>query len=194
MITMGYETAADSSAIEHLLDQEFGPDRHGKTCQRLRDGQMPAADLALVLRRGDQVVGTLRFWDILIGGRSRALLLGPLAIDQSLQGTGLGSKLMRNGLNLVASHQHRAVLLVGDEPYYRRFGFNPALTLDMTLPGPVDRSRFLGLEVVPGALAGVSGLITPLNQALPLSIRPPVSAVFAGLFDPEFDPSLTAGL
>jgi predicted N-acetyltransferase YhbS len=186
MITMGYEASTDIVAIEALLDQEFGPDRHGKTCQRLRDGQVPAAHLALVLRReseqGSQVVGTLRFWDILVGQKTRALLLGPLAVDHSLQGTGLGSKLMRHGLNLAAAGQHGAVILVGDEPYYRRFGFRGDLTQGMDLPGPVDRARFLALELKAGALASASGMISPLQVPFAETLRRPVADVFGGIF------------
>jgi predicted N-acetyltransferase YhbS len=177
MITMGYEASTDIVAIEALLDQEFGPDRHGKTCQRLRDGQVPAANLALVLRReseqGSLVVGTLRFWDILVGQKTRALLLGPLAVDHSLQGT---------GLNLAAAGQHGAVILVGDEPYYRRFGFRGDLTQGMDLPGPVDRARFLALELKEGALASASGMISPLQVPFAETLRRPVADVFGGIF------------
>lgn len=190
MMIMGKETAADAVAIEALLDREFGPGRHLKTCQRLRDGQTPASDLALVMRDGDDLVGTLRFWDILIGGQTRALLLGPLAIDARLHGTGLGSHLMRRGLTMAAALHHRAVILVGDEPYYRRFGFEQRFTTDMTLPGSVERARFLGLELTRGALAAASGAITPLRQAAVPYLVAHGETRFGGLFDPEFDPSL----
>ena len=53
-----------------------------------------------------------------------------------------------------------AVILVGDAPYYARFGFTRDLTLDMALPGPVDLDRFLGLELVPRALASAAGTVT----------------------------------
>ena len=94
-----------------------------------------------------------------IGGTTPALLLGPIAVAPHWQGGGLGSKLIRMSLNKAAAAGHRAVLLVGDAPYYNRFGFTRGLTLGMALPGPVDLDRFLGLEVVPGALAGVTGVV-----------------------------------
>lgn len=187
MVTLGHEVPHDIPQVEALLDQVFGADeRMKKTCQRLRDGQAPSEGLALVLRDdAGAVVGTLRFWDVVVGGETRALLLGPLAIDPSLQSSGLGSKLMRHGLNLAAARRHQAVILVGDEPYYRRFGFDPNLTLAMDLPGPVDRARFLALELVAGSLSGAAGMIAPLEPAAGL----PCGMVF----DPEFDPSLTLG-
>lgn len=186
MITLGHETETDVTQIEALLDLVFGAEeRLRKTCQRLRDGQKPADGLALVLRDGDRIVGTLRFWELLIGGQTRALLLGPLAVDPSLQGTGLGSKLMRHGLNLAAARHHQAVILVGDEPYYRRFGFQAHYMGNVDLPGPVNRDRFLGLELVEGALADVSGMVAPLEPALGLPC--------GMLFDPEFDPALGLG-
>lgn len=161
MTVLDREVPGDAGRIERLLDLCFGPDRHLKTCQRLRDGQMPAPGLALVLRDGDAIVGTLRFWDVMIGHSGRALLLGPLAIDPSLQGSGLGSKLIRHGLNLSAVAGHRAVILVGDPAYYQRFGFSAGLVDGVSMPGPVERPRFQGLELSVDALRGSAGMVCP---------------------------------
>lgn len=183
MTILDREAPGDAGCIERLLDLCFGPDRHGKTCQRLRDGQTPSDGLALVLRDGDAVVGTLRFWDLSIGGTTRSLLLGPLAVHPDLQGLGMGSKLIRHGLNLAAVAGHGSVILVGDAAYYQRFGFDAALVEDVVLPGPVERQRFQGLEIRPGALAAASGLARAIGHGAStgLSIGDHADARFIGL-------------
>lgn len=159
MVTIDLEGAADSGAIEHLLDESFGANRHRKTAQRLRDGQAPVQGLALVAREGGRLIGTLRFWSVRIGNQHRALLLGPIAVDATCRGRGVAAWLINTGLARAQAMGHRAVILVGDAPYYGRFGFAAAVTDGMTLPGPVDRARFLGLELEAGALAGVAGRV-----------------------------------
>ncbi|HYG89758.1 MAG TPA: N-acetyltransferase [Azospirillum sp.] len=158
------EEPQHAAAIETLLDTAFGPDRQKKTAYRLRDGVAPIPELCLVALGHDdlgneRLKGTIRYWPVSIGGMTPALLLGPIAVDPALQGSGLGSKLIRMTLNKAAAAGHRAVLLVGDAPYYERFGFTRALTQNLQFPGPVDLDRFLGLELVPGALDGVSGMV-----------------------------------
>lgn len=178
------EEPRHSAAIEALLDRSFGSDRHNKTAYRLRDGVAPLPDLGLVALEhddhGEEVLqGTIRYWPVSIGGFVPALLLGPIAVSPHLQGAGLGSKLIRMSLNKAAAAGHRIVLLVGDAPYYSRFGFSRRLTMDLQLPGPVDLDRFLGLEIVPGALDGVSGMITPWTSTAPGDLAIPVPGAFA---------------
>lgn len=153
------ERMSDVAARERLLEDAFGPARFTKTCQRLRDGAAPPRDLALVATDGRQLVGTLRFWNIQAGDRP-ALLLGPLAVAEAHRCEGIGGRMIRAGLFRARRLGHGAVLLVGDAPYYARFGFARRLTTGLAMPGPVDEHRFLGLELVPGALAAARGLVT----------------------------------
>lgn len=157
-MTVVGERMEHAPAVERLLDVAFGEERWQKTCQRLRDGQVPRTDLSLVALAGDALVGTVRLWTVL-AGRRRALLLGPLAVDPAWRSQGVGSALMTEAVARAQAAGDRAILLVGDAPYYRRFGFRPELTRGLTLPGPVDRDRFLARELVPGALAGARGLV-----------------------------------
>ena len=161
MITIELERPDDAAGIEDLLDRAFGVERHGKTAQRLRDGQRPARGLAFVARERGRPIGTLRFWSVRIGRLHRALLLGPIAVDPDCRNRGIGARLITTGLARAKSLGHRAVILVGDAPYYERFGFSSVLTAGMVLPGPVDRARFLAIEFVTGALAGAGGLVVP---------------------------------
>jgi predicted N-acetyltransferase YhbS len=150
------ESRVDATARERLLDAAFGTSRFEKTSERLRAGRIPA--FAFSLKDNGKLIGTIRLWGIMAGGVP-ALLLGPLAVAKSHEGQGLGSRLMRHALNQAAVAGHTAVILVGDAPYYSRFGFSRATTENLVLPGPVDADRFLGLELVPGALDNAFGLV-----------------------------------
>ncbi|MGL4635196.1 MAG: GNAT family N-acetyltransferase [Beijerinckiaceae bacterium] len=165
-LTLQAETRFDVVARERLLDTAFGLSRFEKTSERFRDGYMPADGLAFSLKENGVLIGTIRLWNI-NAGSAPALLLGPLAVAASHEGQGLGSKLMRHALTHAALRGHKAVLLVGDAPYYARFGFRADLTTALELPGPVERARFLALELVDGALAEAAGMVTATGQRMP---------------------------
>jgi predicted N-acetyltransferase YhbS len=157
-IALHQETAQDFHAREALLDLSFGQERWRKTCERLRENRLPAEGLAFAAQKNGRLVGTLRFWSI-AAGEHDALLLGPIAIDPSLRSCGLGGRMIRHGLFTARALGHGAVLLVGDAPYYQRFGFSRDGAENLELPGPVDLARFLALELQPGALDGARGLV-----------------------------------
>ncbi len=159
MIEILPEAPGDAPAIETLLDNSFGVERRMKTAERLREGRMPADGLALVARDGVRLVGTIRLWHVDAGGVP-ALMLGPVCVRCQWQGRGIGAALIETSLKRAEALGHGAVILVGDAPYYGRFGFARRHTLDLQLPGPVDPDRFLGLELTAGALAGARGLVT----------------------------------
>lgn len=154
------ESAADFEARECLLDEAFGAARFEKTVERLREGRLPASGLALVVKDASELIGTLRLWPIRAGDVP-ALLLGPLAVARAHRSLGIGRRLMREALSRAAAARHDAILLVGDAPYYEPFGFARRHTQKLTLPGPVDEVRFLGLELKAGALDGAKGEVMP---------------------------------
>ncbi|MCK1283481.1 N-acetyltransferase [Bradyrhizobium sp. 44] len=160
------ERAADAAMREALLDASFGENRHGRTCQRLRDGRAPAAGLALTAMREGKLVGTVRLWHVSAGGRP-ALVLGPLAVDPACRELGIGAALMQQALAAARARGHAAVILLGDAPYYARFGFSAANTGELSLPGPFERDRLLAIEFTAGALEGAAGMIVPTGTALP---------------------------
>lgn len=160
------ERAADIAAREALLDASVGENRHGRTCQRLRDGRAPAAGLALAAVREGKLVGTLRLWHVSAGGRP-ALVLGPLAVDPACRELGIGAALMQQALAAARARGHAAVILLGDAPYYARFGFSGEKTGKLALPGPFERDRLLAVEFTAGALDGAAGMIVPTGAALP---------------------------
>ena len=169
MFEIRCEQGGDHAARERLLDLCFGEARFAKTSERLREDRLPADGLALVAEgAGGRVVGTVRLWNVSAGPGRAALLLGPLAVAPDLQGCGLGGALMRAALGRAAEAGHRAVLLVGDAPYYARFGFTGVHTRALWLPGPYAPERFLGRELAPGALAGAAGLVQATGRLAPL--------------------------
>jgi predicted N-acetyltransferase YhbS len=165
------ERASDVAAREALLDACFGDNRHARTCQRLRDGRAPAEGLALSALAQGRLVGTLRLWHVSAGGVP-ALVLGPLAVDPSCRDLGVGSALMERALTAAKARGHGAVVLLGDAPYYARFGFSGLKTTELSLPGPFERDRLLGLELRDGALDGAWGMIAPAGaSASPTRVR-----------------------
>lgn len=176
MIEIRDEHLGDVAARERLLDACFGASRFAKTSERLREGRLPARGLALSATRGGRLVGTVRLWHVEAGAGRPALLLGPLAVEPGLQRQGLGKVIMHAVLGRAEARGHGAVLLVGDAPYYARFGFDQALAGGLALPGPFERERFLGLELRAGALAGASGLLRATGALAPV---PAVAAIAA---------------
>jgi predicted N-acetyltransferase YhbS len=160
------ERTSDVAAREALLDACFGDNRHTRTCQRLRDGRMPAEGLAFSAWCEGRLVGTVRLWHVSAGGIP-ALMLGPLAVEASCRQLGVGAALMDHALAAAKARGHRVVILLGDAPYYARFGFSAAKTSELTLPGTFERDRLLGLELREGALEGAWGMIAPTGASLP---------------------------
>jgi len=167
MITIRSERHSDIPAREALLGEAFGDSRRRKTSERLREGRLPADGLAFVAADGKRVVGTARLWDICCGNGQPALLLGPVAVDASSRNRGIGAALVRHALRAARRLGHGAVILVGDAPYYSRFGFTAEKTAAVRLPGPFERHRLLALELVPGALDGARGMVSATGRLAP---------------------------
>ena len=172
MISIRKERPPDAAARDALLDDAFCGQRWRKSSQRLRDGRSPAEGLAFVATDGKRVVGTARLWEIVSGTGKPALLLGPVAVAPDCSNRGIGAGLVRRALSVARRQGHRAVVLVGDARYYDRFGFSAAKTAALRMPGPFERQRLLGLELMPGALDGARGLLRAAGR----SIQPAVAA------------------
>lgn len=164
-VVIAAETAQDHAPREALLDRVMGEGRKRKSSEKLRRKRLPAQDLALVARDGNgTVIGSVRLWPISAGQRNNgaavpALLLGPLAVETAFAGCGIGSALMREAIARARALGHQAILLVGDPEYYARFGFVGGKTAALAMPGPVERHRFLALELEPDYLDGAAGLL-----------------------------------
>ena len=164
MLNIRQEKACDAEARDVLLDVAYGPVRFEKPSHRLRAGRAPARGLSFVAVEDGRVIGSIRLWHVSAGTDCPALLLGPLVVDPTHRCRGVGAALMRHALRVASRRGHGAVLLVGDHAYYCRFGFSPDKTSRLWLPGLTDKSRLLGLELVPGALDGARGTVRVPDQ------------------------------
>ncbi|MDO5604958.1 MAG: N-acetyltransferase [Paracoccus sp. (in: a-proteobacteria)] len=150
------ERPQDWHEVEALMDLCFAPGRTALSSYRLRDGVEPVRDLCLLLRQGDTIRAAIRYWPVRVAGRP-VLLLGPVAVHPTAQGEGLGGWLIRESLGRARIAGWARVMLVGDAPYYSRFGFHRLDGIEM--PPPTNPDRVLGLELHPGAWAGLSGRV-----------------------------------
>lgn len=152
------ETEADLAEVEALYDLCFAPGREALSSYRLREGVARVAGLCLVARDDLGILGgAIRFWPVQIAGVS-VLLLGPIAVHPTRQGEGLGGYLMIDALERAKAAGWARVLLVGDAPYYRRFGFRKLDNVQM--PPPTNPDRVLGLALLPGAWDAIAGPVT----------------------------------
>ena len=155
MYRLEEETEADWWEVEALYDLCFAPGRTALSSYRLRDGVATVAPLCLVLRDEERTLAAvIRYWPVEVDGQD-VLLLGPVAVHPTRQGEGLGGLLINESLAEARRLGWERVLLVGDAPYYSRFGFRK---LDhVVMPPPTNPDRVLGLELVRNAWQGVQG-------------------------------------
>lgn len=157
MFALSEEKPEDWWEIEALYDLCFAPGREALSSYRLRDGVDPVQPLCLVARdERDElrsVGGAIRYWPVLVGD-APALLLGPVAVHPTHQGEGLGGLLIRDSLARAADLGWARVMLVGDAPYYSRFGFERLIGVSM--PPPTNPDRVLGLALGDESWSGIA--------------------------------------
>ncbi|MFQ3183783.1 MAG: putative N-acetyltransferase YhbS [Alteromonas macleodii] len=147
------ETKDDWWSVETLYDLTFAPGRKALSSYRLRDDVPPVAAFCQVLQSDDGIIGgAIRCWPIRIEEHS-ALLLGPVAVHPTRQGEGLGGLMIRDVLRRAVPAGWSRVLLIGDAPYYARFGFKPLN--GVVMPPPTNPNRILGH----GSWAGIRGRV-----------------------------------
>jgi predicted N-acetyltransferase YhbS len=158
-ITLAIERPDDWWEVEALFDLCFAPGRSALSSYRLREGVPPLADLCLTARDGNGVLsGAVRNWPVRIG-KSRVVLLGPIAVHPTRQGEGVAAILMQNCLDRARLLGWERVMLVGDAPYYGRFGF--ARLEGVVMPPPTNPDRVLGLGLTDAGWGGLTGTVCP---------------------------------
>ena len=159
MLRISTETPDDTHDVEYLYDLAFAPGRQALSSYRLRDGVPPVAELCLVAR-GEEgaLAGAIRYWPVVIGSH-RALLLGPVAVHPTRQGEGVGGQLVAESIERAEALGWERVVLIGDAPYYARFGFVPLSGAEF--PPPTNPDRVLGRALTQGAFEGVYGKVRP---------------------------------
>jgi predicted N-acetyltransferase YhbS len=152
------ELPTDGEAIERLHERAFGPGRFARSAYLLRERAPALTDLSFAAFVGSLLVGSVRVSPVQAGAVP-ALILGPLAVEPAFEKRGIGAALMERTLDEARAAGHQLVILVGDEPYYARFGFRHIPPGRLSLPGPVDPARFLAAELAPGALDAAAGRV-----------------------------------
>lgn len=151
------EVAEDWWEVEELYDLSFAPGRSALSSYRLRDEVEPVADLCLTARDNDGVLaGAVRNWPVRIGDQE-SLLLGPIAVHPTRQGEGLAALLMGRCIDRAKNTGWHRIMLVGDAPYYARFGFQKLEGVEM--PPPTNPERVLGLALSDSAWNNVFGQV-----------------------------------
>ena len=158
-LAIAVETASDDHDIDRLHERTFGPGRFARTAFRIREQTPHERALSFTARVGNMLVGSVRLTHVRIAD-TPALLLGPLTVEPPFQSVGIGARLMDVALEAARTAGHGLVILVGDAPYYARFGFRPVPVGLVSLPGPVDPNRLLVAELHEGAFTGVGGMVS----------------------------------
>lgn len=155
------DSAEHAAAVEALYDEVFGPGRFAKAAERLRETNHKIADASFVAVDAEGLCGVVRLWPVEVEEGKQAAFLGPIAVAQRRRGDGVAFRLMERSIGICREKGFSAVILVGDEAYYSRFGFRKAGVGRFTLPGPVDQNRILIRDLNPDADALKGALSVP---------------------------------
>jgi len=155
------EASGDTSAIRYVNEQAFGCSGEADLVEALR--RRNAFTLSLVALLADQIVGHILFTPVRIesGDSSfEAVGLGPMAVLPAYQRKGIGSRLVRAGLEECRRLAHEVVVVLGHPEYYPRFGFLPAKRFGIRYEEEVPEEAFMLVELREGALAGRTGIVS----------------------------------
>jgi predicted N-acetyltransferase YhbS len=152
------EQPAHDPEIEHINAEAFGPGRFARAAYRIREGGPHERALSFVALYEGAVIGSVRLTRV-AAGKGRALLLGPLAVRPAYKNLGIGRRLVRIAVEAAEKAGAAAVVLVGDEPYYGPLGFRRIPRGQIEMPRPVDLDRILAVELKPGAVVTLRGML-----------------------------------
>jgi predicted N-acetyltransferase YhbS len=155
VLTLQSERPQDGPLVDALIARAFGPGRFTKVSERVREFATFAPEMSVCAWSGDRLLGCARMWHVRVGGQ-RAMFLGPFAVELGERNAGFGARMINRACELAARASETHVVLVGDEPYFGRVGFETARGRAVVLPGPVDQRRVLVRALTPdaGELAG----------------------------------------
>jgi predicted N-acetyltransferase YhbS len=175
-VTYAPETPDDDLSIEIINAEAFGPGRFARASYQIREGGPHERALSFVARKpGDGVVASVRMTRV-SAGKGQGLLLGPLAVRPKYKNLGIGRRLVAIAMEAASNAGYKAVILVGDEPYYGPLGFKRAPRGAMTMPRPVDLNRLLIFEIEPDAAASFVGLLDHADRRPDIDAPSPAMA------------------
>jgi len=152
----------DATATERLLDRAFGPDRHRRTAYLIRLGTNAVPALSFAAIDGSALIGTIQCWPVRLvrddGGSDPLVMVGPIAVEPTRQGEGIGQQLTRHAIRAAEESDAPPLMLIGDPEYYGRFfGFDTRATALWRAPGPVEQRRLLARGAAPAG----AGMLAP---------------------------------
>jgi len=156
------ETAADIHAVRKLNKKAFKGNSESKLVDAIREADYFIPGFSIVAEKGGVIVGHILFSPIKIKDEAvstPALALAPMAVSPEFQNQGVGSALIKFGLEECRKAGHKIIVVVGHDEYYPRFGFVRAIDKGLKLPFEAPDEVFMALELVPGALTGVKGMV-----------------------------------
>lgn len=159
-LSLAPERPADAALADALVDRAFGPGRFTKVSERVREFADFAPELSFCAWRGSRLVGTVRQWRVR-AGETPVVFLGPIAVEAEERSSGVGGMLVARACEAAKAAGEAAIVLVGDEPFFGRFGFSAEAAKHVRLPGPVDPRRTLAAAFTPEG-ERLSGMIRPL--------------------------------
>jgi len=156
------EQKSDFVDITRINEKAFGQINEGKLVEKLRENSKFVQDLSLVAILENNVVGHILFFPVnVIHGNKiyQSISLAPMSVLPNLQNSGIGSKLIKAGLNKVVEFDFKSVIVLGHSKYYTKFGFAPASKWGILCPYEVPDEVFMALELVEGELDRIKGFV-----------------------------------
>ena len=159
------ERPEDYAAVDEVNRVAFGQEAESILVEKIRRSPDFIPELSLVAVHDGRVVGHILFSLIRVRIQNRpdqerpVLSLAPMAVNPEFQNRGIGSALVRRGLEIARDLAHKAVIVVGHPDYYPRFGFSPARAKGLEAPFPVPDEAFMALELEPHGLDGLRGTL-----------------------------------
>jgi putative acetyltransferase len=156
------EKPADYPAIKRINDLAFGQQNEGVLIEKLRLEPAYIRDFSLVALLQGKPVGHILFFPVNIENGAHgtpSLSLAPMAVDPEYQNQGIGSRLVKYGLQRALKAGFSSVVVLGHPNFYPRFGFVPASRWGITSPWEVPDDAFMAMELSGGSLDGVSGKV-----------------------------------
>jgi putative acetyltransferase len=161
-ITVRPEQQVDIDDIYELNKLAFGQENEARLVDLLRTAPGYVPGLSLVATAENALVGHILFSKIFVvsgDARHETLALAPMSVRPGFQKQGVGARLITQGLESARDMGFGSVLVLGHEHYYPKFGFVPASRWGIRPPIDVPDDVFMAIELVPGSLNNVSGIV-----------------------------------
>jgi len=161
-IKIRHERKNDYDEIKRINDLAFGQENEGKMIEALRKTSNYDTRLSLVAILDNNIIGHILFYQVKIKtnqGKLTVLSLAPIAVHPHYQNKGIGSQLVRKGIEVAKDCGFDAIIVVGHPTYYPRFGFKKASIYEIKCPFEVPDEAFLALEIKENILKNCKGTI-----------------------------------